>query len=256
MGMDIRMKTSGIYKIVNKVNGRYYVGSSRDIHSRWIKHQKELTNRTHHNSHLTNAWHKYGRDSFEITLLEEVPIDKLYEAEQVYLDICAANPSEAYNANYAPDGGRPSEESIRKISQKLKGRVFTEEHKRKIGQAMVGRPYSQETREKIGRYSATRVHSAETRRKIGVASLGHKLSDEVKARIGASNIGKHNVPRDKVVRMFRNQRTGEIFEGIRHTLVERFGLDSASVSNLIHGKIMSVKGWCLATSHYEMRGAA
>jgi len=28
-------KISGIYKIVNKVNGKYYVGSSNDIERRW-----------------------------------------------------------------------------------------------------------------------------------------------------------------------------------------------------------------------------
>lgn len=64
----------GIYKIVNKVNGHYYVGSSKDIlGTRWPQHQRELRDRTHHNSHLTNAWHRYGMDNFEIVVVEEVP---------------------------------------------------------------------------------------------------------------------------------------------------------------------------------------
>ena len=246
------MRVCGIYKIVNKVNGRYYVGSSKDILGvRWKQHQRELDNKTHHNTHLINAWHKYGKDAFEIVVIEEVPNGRLHEVEQRYLDICALNPSEAYNLNYAPDGGRPSEESIRKISQKLKGRVFTEEHKRKIGQAMVGRPYSQETREKIGQYSAARVHSKETRRKIGEASLGHNVSDDVRARISASNIGKHihlagNNPHfDAEIRRFICD-TGDVFEGTRYALIRQFRLSAGMVSEMIRGKRQFVKGWRLA----------
>lgn len=39
-------KISGIYKIINKINGKYYVGSSKDIVTpnigRWYMHKYEL----------------------------------------------------------------------------------------------------------------------------------------------------------------------------------------------------------------------
>lgn len=259
---DIEMTICGIYKIVNKVNGRYYIGSSKDILGRrWKQHQRELNNRTHHNAHLINAWHKYGKDAFEIVVIEEVPIDKLYEVEQKYLDICAVTPSEAYNLNYAPDGGRPSEESIRKISQKLKGRVFTEEHKQRIGQAMVGRPYSDETRAKIGRYAATRTHSEETRRKIGKASLGHRLSDASKLKMSLAGIGRHDNggnrnPRfDSTIREFIRPESGERFKGTRFDFTNKFRLSAGMVGHMIKGMRETVKGWCIVTP-YETRSAA
>ena len=42
-----------------------------------------------------------------------------------------------------------SDETKLKISESLKGRVFTEEHRAKIGQANLGRQISEETRQKI-----------------------------------------------------------------------------------------------------------
>ena len=83
-----REKVSGIYKIVNKVNGKYYVGSSRDIRKRWRSdHRKELTYNYHSNDYLQKAWNKYGGDSFELVIVERVELCELQKVEQKYLDI-------------------------------------------------------------------------------------------------------------------------------------------------------------------------
>jgi group I intron endonuclease len=246
---DIEMQTiCGIYKIVNRVNGRYYVGSSKDIFGlRWPQHQFELNRRTHHNSHLTHAWHLYGKDNFEIVVVEEVPQDQLYVVEQKYLDVCAANPEQAYNANYAPDGGCPSAESIERIRRKLKGRVFSDEHRRKIGLAMRGRPYSTETRAKIGRASATRTHSPDVRDRIANSLRGQKRSEETKLKMSVSGVGKHNHtaennPRfDATVRRFVHAGTGEGFTGTRFGLTTKFGLSPSMVGDMIRGKRILVK---------------
>ena len=42
-----KRKISGIYKIINKVNGKYYVGSAKNIRGRWNGH-KHLLNRNIH----------------------------------------------------------------------------------------------------------------------------------------------------------------------------------------------------------------
>ena len=61
---------SGIYKIVNKIDGKYYVGSSCDIHRRWKTHIYYLTRNRHINDYLQNAWNKYGNNSFELLIVE------------------------------------------------------------------------------------------------------------------------------------------------------------------------------------------
>jgi len=247
------MKICGIYEIVNKVTGRRYVGSSKDIlGTRWPQHQRELKNRSHHNSHLINAWHLYGRDAFEIKIVEEVEEGRLHEVEQKYLDQCALNPGGYYNLNYASDGGRPSAESIEKIRMKLKGRVFSEEHRRKIGQAMVGREYSQATREKIGNFSKSRRHSEEVRGRISNTLTGQTRSEETKKRQSLSGKGKHNNsaqnnPKfDSTLRSFCRKDTGEQFSGTRFDFILRFELSAGMVSQMVRGKREFVKGWKVA----------
>ena len=58
--MFMREKISGVYKITNMVNGLFYISSSKDIHTRWKQHKKNLRNGDHNNTHLQNAWNLYG----------------------------------------------------------------------------------------------------------------------------------------------------------------------------------------------------
>ena len=77
---------SGIYKIVNKLDGKYYVGSTKDFDTRWKEHIYDLDRNIHHNNHLQNAWNKYGEQNFIFEVVEECEIEKLFETEQKYID--------------------------------------------------------------------------------------------------------------------------------------------------------------------------
>ena len=74
-----------IYRIINKVNGKFYIGSTKDISKRWYQHCFALNNNTHYNTHLQNAWNKYGEENFEFEILEECDDNKQFEIEQEYL---------------------------------------------------------------------------------------------------------------------------------------------------------------------------
>ena len=60
----------GIYKIVNRINQHYYVGSSKNIPFRWTRHKKALKSSSHHSRRLQRAWNKYGEESFEFIVVE------------------------------------------------------------------------------------------------------------------------------------------------------------------------------------------
>lgn len=79
---------SGIYKITNAVNGKFYIGSSADIDKRWYDHKRELMLNIHTNPKLQHSWNKHGEDKFTFTIVEDVEADqsKLFEREQYYLD--------------------------------------------------------------------------------------------------------------------------------------------------------------------------
>lgn len=107
------MKISGIYQITCIPTGDTYVGSSTNIHKRWIAHRNTMLNglSTFGLQRLHDA---YGIDSFEFGILERCLTGELMRMEQAYID--ALNPTlnvsqKAYNAfcarqndeNYIPE---------------------------------------------------------------------------------------------------------------------------------------------------------
>ena len=53
---------SGIYAILNKLNNKIYVGSSKSIGSRLNEHKYNLIKNIHDNVRLQRAFSKYGFD--------------------------------------------------------------------------------------------------------------------------------------------------------------------------------------------------
>lgn len=63
---------SGIYMIVNVINNKCYIGSTKNFRKRKYEHFKDLINNKHHSQHLQNAYNKYGKESFHFIELEQV----------------------------------------------------------------------------------------------------------------------------------------------------------------------------------------
>lgn len=78
-------KESGIYKIVNTINGKRYVGSGINLYKRIQQHLYGFKNGTHSNQHLLSAWNKYGADSF-IVKYALYPENRILVYEQHCLD--------------------------------------------------------------------------------------------------------------------------------------------------------------------------
>ena len=78
------MKISGVYKITNIITGEFYIGSSKDIKSRWAKHKCPSMWKLHPNVKLYKSMAKYGLDNFIFEVLEETA--DLKEREQYYIE--------------------------------------------------------------------------------------------------------------------------------------------------------------------------
>ena len=74
--------TPVIYKIINLVNDKFYVGSTTNKKIRFREHRKQLRGNRHHCKHLQAAWNKYGEDKFVFKVVEEVPNPKLLTAAE------------------------------------------------------------------------------------------------------------------------------------------------------------------------------
>lgn len=95
-----------IYKILNKVNGKFYIGSANDYKRRWYQHKRELKNNSHDNQYLQNAWNKYGESNFEwIVLQKDIDENVKYDIEQKYLDTLKPFPPIGYNISKIANGG-------------------------------------------------------------------------------------------------------------------------------------------------------
>lgn len=78
---------SGIYKILNIVNGKFYIGSSYNIYDRFLDHKRDLRNNKHHCVALQRAYNKYGKDSFMYIKIEYCNVHDLIRREQFYIDM-------------------------------------------------------------------------------------------------------------------------------------------------------------------------
>ena len=63
-------KSSGIYAIINILNQKMYIGSTKCFRERFNEHHRYLKNNKHHSARLQNSWNKYGGDFFEFISLE------------------------------------------------------------------------------------------------------------------------------------------------------------------------------------------
>lgn len=79
-------KVSGIYKILNKINGKFYIGRATCIYNRVNTHVSMLRGNRHPNIHLQRAWNKYGKDVFVFSVVQIGLKSDLIELEQYYLD--------------------------------------------------------------------------------------------------------------------------------------------------------------------------
>lgn len=77
---------SGIYKIVNNINGHIYIGSAVNYKSRFRTHLSLLKKEKHHSIYLQRSWNKYGENNFSFELIENCKIENLIEREQFYMD--------------------------------------------------------------------------------------------------------------------------------------------------------------------------
>lgn len=114
-------KISCIYTITNLINGKMYVGYTKDFFKRKGEHEGLFRNNSHDNQHLQNVYNKNGKQSLVIEVLEECPILYLAALEHYWATVLNVHNREyGYNIKLTHPEDKPkthSEETRKKISK-------------------------------------------------------------------------------------------------------------------------------------------
>lgn len=139
-----------IYQIRNTVNGKCYVGQTRQrwVSQRWNDHKKNKT------SVISQAFASHGLDKFEFSVICEIPNEELNDRE--IKEIADRGTLAPGGYNLQPGGGNKEmhEETKRKIgaanSIALRGKMMPEKTKEALKKANTGRhtPRTEEQKER------------------------------------------------------------------------------------------------------------
>ena len=228
---------SGIYKIVNIINGKFYIGSTKNIKERCAEHFNRLKNNSHHSVKFQNDYDIYGRDAFVCEVIEEIPYEgganreKMYEREQYWIDKLDAK-NKGYNIADSKFGDALTHHPLREniieritnTARKNISEMTPEERKEKWGQngalnGMYGRHRTDEERKHLSEVNKGRTppnkgkhHSEETKKKLSKARIesgiakgeknpfyGKHHSEETKKKLSEYQKGKKPSNRRKVL---------------------------------------------------------
>lgn len=170
-----------IYKIINKINNKVYIGQTIDIkfNKRYNNHISKLKNNKHPNFYLQNAFNKYGEENFEFIIIEDniSDMDTLNLREKYWGDYYNALDRECgYNLLGFGNNRFQLEETKIKISKtKLGVSVFSPKQRRQMSVDRSGKNH--------WCYGTIRPQS--TREKLRKANIGKKQSKRtIRKRIG------------------------------------------------------------------------
>lgn len=232
----------GIYKVINVLNNKFYVGSAVDFKRRKRLHWWRLRRGDHANKHLQAAWNKYGEKAFTFVIVEEHPQGAdILAAENVWLK---EHVGKDYCYNVATDATAPN---LGLFGEKnyMWGKTFTHtpEAKQKIAKHSRGRRHRKESKERIRTYLIGKPRPAEVRAKIAAAVSGERNPNYGKPR-DASFIEK--VSRRIVV--IKPDGTATVYSNIK-ALREAFGLKPTTINRALKsGRPISrgpLQGWII-----------
>lgn len=184
------MKGQFIYKIINTVNGKFYVGSTTNTRERFRTHRNRLRKGKHHSKHLQAAWTKYGEEAFIFHVIETIPEgESLRAAEDCWL---AEHVGKTHCYNKSKYSDTPMR-GIAKEDHPRFGRPRSEEERQAISMALkefyaqditnhprFGKEHSEETKERIRQAKLANPSRA---------WLGKERSDETKQKISEAQRG-------------------------------------------------------------------
>jgi group I intron endonuclease len=139
----------GVYRILNMLDGKCYVGSTYDLKAREKVHFSCLRRNCHSVIKLQRAVNKHGLTNFKFEILEVVESkDELMFQENKWIGELNSIHF-GYNINWAAP--LPDDITRFKISNSESGKVVSDETRKKISATMKGKPKSEQHRKNLSK---------------------------------------------------------------------------------------------------------
>lgn len=68
--------------ILNRINGKMYIGKSTNCYGRWLTHRSDYKEKT---NPLYDDMHNYGIENFSFKIIKKIPINLLKSEQQKYI---------------------------------------------------------------------------------------------------------------------------------------------------------------------------
>lgn len=94
----------GVYKITNNINGKCYIGASKDIEKRFKEHKNSFNKPSLYEKTLYVAFRKYGIENFSFEVLEETSEETMFILEKHWIKYYKSF-YEGYNDTLGGEGG-------------------------------------------------------------------------------------------------------------------------------------------------------
>lgn len=268
-----------IYKAVNKINGKEYVGlTTQTLKNRIYGHVRDA--KRHPDIKFYRAINKYGIDNFEFSIIEDGIEDiETLKSREVYWIKMLGTYEKGYNSTHGGDDSPMWHPEARlKISIANKGKIVsattrqklrvatssrpgtphTEKHKQYMSEIMTGKVFTPEHLENMSKSQMGKTQSPETIEKRVKHIRGVKKTPEHRAKLIA-NLGKAKKlsgtdhPRSIAVNQF-DIETGEIIHSFdtigdaEESMNVRRG--TGQISRCINGKQKTAYGYVWETQYW------
>jgi group I intron endonuclease len=230
-----------VYCIENTITNEKYIGvttksfNCRYSGGRWWEYTQ--------NKLLRNAYQKYGKDAFLVSILENgLPKEDLTSVEAEYIYSLNTFCPNGYNLTYDTCPSNPSEGVFYRVSLRTQ-RIFVYQKDSEgfVDLNMAGGPCSEETKRKISLANKGKKRTPEQRARMALAGKGRKWAPETVDKRRRSLLGKHT----KVVLQI-DPETNQIVK--EHSSIQNaasyLGLSSSSnLTSVCKGKQKTAGGY-------------
>lgn len=200
---------SGIYCITCEVNNQNYIGSSKDIYKRVVKHYINLSLGNHPNKRLQADYNKYGIDKFKVSILEETnenlfkkegDYQKSYGLSKLYNpmieDTCHSDSQSLARATQSHGTRKTKTKEFREMMRKLKSNRIGQ-FDRHDGHKIAEYENSDEACKASGLAKSTLLGCCNGSKKTGKGYIWHYLDD-------AGNVITSGKGKERII-MVRNE---------------------------------------------------